>query len=101
MLLARIGHPHGATPLHYTMLIPDAQRALLTMRMLLDAGADPNGEDATGATPMHYVTLNRSATAARVLMHELVAAGGNVNATNRLGQTPLQWAAFVMHQACL
>ena len=73
----------GATPLMYAVLYSD----LMTMRMLLDRGADPNVADHAGATALTWAVDDLEKT--RLLLER----GANVNARSADGRTPLMVAA--------
>lgn len=73
-----------ATPLHWAA----EQQNLETLKLLLDAGANPDVENAAGSTPLlSAVKLETEKTvpAARLL----IEAGATVDAANRGGITPL------------
>lgn len=57
------------------------------VRMLLDAGVDPNARDDEGNTPLHECVAGDGANI--VAAEVLVAAGADLNARNNDGQTPL------------
>src|SRR5687767_11377276 len=61
---------------------------LSATRVLLAAGADPDGADATGATPLMHAAAVGSPDAMRLLLD----AGAHVNAAAADGTTPLMWA---------
>ena len=73
----------GNSPLMYSA----ALGSLESMRLLLDAGADPNAANDFGATPLMWCAGN----AAKVGL--LLSKGANVNARSKLGRTPLLIAA--------
>ena len=60
------------------------------VRLLLDAGADPNGGDKWGVTPLRSVS-NLSDETAVAILDLLVEAGADVNLESR-HVTPLAWA---------
>lgn len=63
----------------------EATRAIV--RMLLDAGIDPNAREAGGNTPLHECVAGDGSNL--VAAEVLLAAGADVNAQNEDGQTPL------------
>ncbi len=73
----------GQSPLMYAA----ALGSLESMKMLLDAGADPNAANDFGATPLMWC----AGDPAKVRL--LLAKGANVNARSKLGRTPLLIAA--------
>jgi ankyrin repeat protein len=73
----------GNLPLMYAA----ALGGLESMRLLLDAGADPNAANAFAATPLMWC----AGDAAKVRL--LLAKGANANARSSLGRTPLLIAA--------
>jgi ankyrin repeat protein len=73
----------GNSPLMYAA----ALGSLESMRLLLDAGADPNAANDFGATPLMWC----AGDAAK--MRLLLAKGAKVDARSRLGRTPLLIAA--------
>jgi ankyrin repeat protein len=60
------------------------------VRDLLEAGADPDTEEAFG--PVLFIALLRGYTAVAKL---LIEAGADVNVTDQKGWTPLHWAARI------
>jgi ankyrin repeat protein len=73
----------GNSPLMYAA----ALGSLESMRLLLDAGADPNVANNFAATPLMWC----AGDAAKVRL--LLAKGANVDARSKLGRTPLLIAA--------
>lgn len=82
----------GDTPLHW----PAHNGYIEIVRMLLEAGADPNAHEVNwiGGTPLHWAS-ERHADIVRLL----VSSGADVNAkverpgSDHLGGTPLHWCA--------
>jgi len=63
------------------------------VRIVLDAGANPNGRDRkTGETPLHIAVKNDN-TSAGELVQLLIERGANLEATTKAGDTPLMYAA--------
>src|SRR5829696_5473630 len=78
-------HSSGSTPLHFLVAHPD------TVRLLLDAGADPNVRD-TGdnATPLHFAAGGGHVDSVRLLLD----AGADVNGFGDLHESDvIGWAA--------
>src|SRR5579863_555645 len=73
----------GNSPLMYAA----ALGSLESMRLLLDAGADPNAANDFDATPLMWC----AGDAAKVRL--LLSKGANANARSKLGSTPLLIAA--------
>jgi ankyrin repeat protein len=73
----------GNTPLLYAAAVG----SLDSMRLLLDAGADPNAANSVGATPLMW----SASDTAKVRL--LLAKRAKVNARSLLGETPLLIAA--------
>jgi ankyrin repeat protein len=91
--LKRLANAGGATskdklqttPLHYAALYGNAA----SMKILLDAGADPDAVDNRGATPLVYAAYSFEKTKL------LVDHGAHVQAAAKNGVTPLDVAAVV------
>ncbi|MGD1072279.1 MAG: ankyrin repeat domain-containing protein, partial [Bryobacteraceae bacterium] len=73
----------GNSPLMYAAALGSPE----SMRLLLDAGADPNLANQFGATPLMWC----AGDAVKVRM--LLAKGAQVNVRSKLGRTPLLVAA--------
>jgi ankyrin repeat protein len=84
----------GTQPLHLTAAgnptaagwDPEAQVG--TIRLLIEAGADPNVTDKEGVTPLHKAVRARCAAAAEALL----SLGADVGRKNDGGSTPLHLA---------
>src|SRR6185369_15247269 len=100
LLLAAGADPNAAKnmrksgPLHYaadgfiTGPVWDAKRQVMTIRCLLDAGADINAQDKNGATPLHRAVRTRCVAAVKFLL----AAGADPTMKNKPGSTPFHLA---------
>lgn len=85
--------PAGFTPLH-SAIADDAGAATKELvRMLLDAGADPNARSATDGTPLHTAAF----TGDIPIVQMLLAAGGDPYAPDNSGHTPLDRAREKHH----
>ena len=80
-----------ATPNQFTSLILATWRQdpKLT-KMLIDAGADPNAQDAHGATALMWSSYSDYADPATTQV--LLNAGAKVDAHNQTGETAMTWA---------
>jgi ankyrin repeat protein len=58
------------------------------IRLLLEAGADIDGQDKNGATPLHRAVRTRCAAAVKCLL----SAGGDPSIRNKPGSTPFHLA---------
>lgn len=100
MLLAAGADPNSAQnrrlsqPLHYAadgfLENPawDASRQVAMIRLLLEAGCDPNARDKNGATPLHRAVRTRCAAAVRYLLE----AGATPTLQNKPGSTAFHLA---------
>jgi ankyrin repeat protein len=66
----------------------DEDRAIATIKMLLDRGADINAANEFGETALHGATYH----GAQKVIQFLIERGANINATNWADQTPLRLA---------
>ena len=97
--------PAGFTPLHSAVADDAGEVTKDLVRMLLDAGADPNARSSTDGTPMHTAAFTGNVP----VLEMLLAAGGDANARDRKDRTPLDHArershaeaAAVLHDAVL
>ncbi len=100
-MLAAGANPDAATPRGITVLMQAAGRTDVdTMKMLLDAGADPQRRDDIGRTALHHCIGGFSSNDdlyrllfAPAAIKLLLDAGADPNAENVWGHTPLQVAA--------
>lgn len=76
----------GQTALHLAAQMGD----LVAVRLLVEAGADPNGEGEEGCTPLGVAILERHPVAAQLLL----TLGADPSKKNSDGDTPLHLAAF-------
>jgi len=97
--------PAGFTPLHSAVADDAGTDVKELVRMLLDAGADPNARSASGGTPLHTAGFTGSMPVTEMLL----AAGADPEATDARGLTPLDHArdnshpevAAILHDAVL
>jgi hypothetical protein len=81
-------------PLHYAAdgyinsELWDSERQVMTMAVILNAGADINAGDKNGATPLHRAVRTRCAGAVRLLLQ----SGGDPTIPNKSGSTPFHLA---------
>ncbi len=81
--------PAGFTPLHSAVADDSSSTDVDDLvKMLLDAGADPNAASASGDTPLHTAGFTGNVTVVRMLLE----AGGDANATDGKGFTALDHA---------
>ena len=80
---ATLKGPGGSTPLMYAVLYGDAE----SVRLLLEAGADPNIRNEAGATALMWAVDDLDKT------RLLIRRGADVNARSDDGRTPLFIAA--------
>jgi ankyrin repeat protein len=97
--------PAGFTPLHSDVADDAGSDVQDLVRMLLDAGADPNARSASGGTPLHTAAFTGNARVAEMLL----AAGADAQARDGKGSVPLDHArdhghaevAALLHDAAL
>src|SRR6185369_4107699 len=83
-----------SSPLHYaadgfiTGPVWDAKRQVMTIKCLLENGADIHLQDMNGATPLHRAVRTRCAAAVKFLL----AAGADPTMKNKPGSTPFHLA---------
>lgn len=81
--------PAGFTPLHSAVADDSSSTDVDDLvKMLLDAGADPNAKTASGGTPLHTAGFTGNVTVVRMLL----AAGADPHATDGKGFTALDHA---------
>jgi hypothetical protein len=78
------GSRFGGTALHGAVL----RCHVPVMKLLLEAGADPNRADFNRVTPLHTAVVGGDFQVIGLLLHY----GASKNATDGLGETPLTWA---------
>jgi ankyrin repeat protein len=78
---------NGSTPLHRALM--DESKSDAKVIMLLDAGADPDINNAAGQTPLHIAVVQGREEIVSMLLEK----GASPRAYDELGQTPLD---FVM-----
>jgi ankyrin repeat protein len=74
----------GQTPLHWMAYLGDVDG----VRLLLEAGADPNAVDQSGNTALHDAVLSRQ----HLVVALLVAGGADSSVRNLEGKSPLDLA---------
>ena len=97
--------PAGFTPLHSAVADDAGSDVKELVRLLIDAGADPNAFSASGGTPLHTAGFTGNAPVTEMLL----AAGADPGATDAKGLTPLDHArershpevAAILHDAVL
>lgn len=94
----------GNYPLHlvtnYTLYSPALSEPLKKIMrelafMLIDAGANPNCQDAFGSYPIHYITINGDVE----LFRKMVEFGADYNILDAAKETPLHQAIRRKHDA--
>jgi len=97
--------PAGFTPLHSAVADDAGTDVKELVRMLIDAGADPNARSASGGTPLHTAGFTGNVAVTQMLL----AAGADPEATDAKGLTALDHAraqshpevASILHDAAL
>src|SRR5579883_2936403 len=89
--LAKSRNAEGQTPLHLAAWGGYAQ----IIRLLLEAGADPNAQDNSGATPLCHMT--GWCTRADIV-DLLLAHGADIDLPDHDGASPLAWSASLIHK---
>lgn len=84
--MVRIEDDDGRTPLHWA--IEQHLDAVEVVRVLLEAGADPNAEDCLGNTPLHLAAQDGSFAVYKLL----VSYGAEESVKNDSLETPLDCA---------
>ncbi|MBT8398240.1 MAG: ankyrin repeat domain-containing protein [Gemmatimonadetes bacterium] len=80
-------------PIHSAAGHLDAERSLELVRLLLDAGADPNVVQAGGWTPLHQAAAHGREECAKLLLEH----GASLTAKSDDGRTPLEMARAKGH----
>ena len=81
----------GDTPLHRAVV----EGTVLTIRSLLDSGADSSAETSFGRTPLHWAArIGREA-----VVSFLLVSGASKDATDSINCNPLHWAVYTDHDA--
>ena len=80
--------PAGFTPLHSAVADDEGVAVNEIVRVLLDAGADPNAQSASGGTPVHTAAF----TGNIAVLEMLLAAGGDATIADKKDKTPLDIA---------
>jgi uncharacterized protein len=78
----------GFTPLHSAVATDAGDAIHEIVRLLLDAGADPNAKSHEGGTPLHSVAFTGDLAIAKLLL----ASGADLEATDGKGRTALDLA---------
>ena len=78
----------GFTPLHSAVATDAGEATAEIVRLLLEAGADPNAKSHEGGTPLHSAAFTGDLEIAELLL----AYGANPNTTGPKGQTALDIA---------
>ena len=78
----------GFTALHSAVADDEGPAAKEIVRVLIDAGADPNALNGSGGTPLHTAAF----TGNIAIVQMLLTAGGDLTITDDKGLTPLDHA---------
>jgi ankyrin repeat protein len=78
----------GFTPLHSAVATDAGDAIHEIVRLLLDAGADPNAKSHEGGTPLHSAAFTGDLAIAKLLL----ASGADLEATDGKGRTALDLA---------
>ena len=78
----------GFTPLHSAVATDAGPSEHEIIRLLLEAGADPNAKSREGGTPLHTAAFTGDLEGAELLL----AYGADPNASDPKGHTPLDIA---------
>jgi ankyrin repeat protein len=85
--------PAGFTPLHSAVADDAGSDVEDLVRMLLEAGADPNARSATEGTPLHTAAFTGNVAVTETLLK----AGADPEARDRKGYLPLDYARDQSH----
>ena len=97
--------PAGFTPLHSAVADDAGPVTKELVKMLLDAGADPNAKSATDGTPLHTAAFTGNVAVIAMLLEK----GADASAPDKKGHSPLDVArergnteaAAMLHDAVL
>jgi ankyrin repeat protein len=88
-----LGDGLGSTPLHWASRGHDSKDGFI-LRLLLEHGADINGQDRSGWTTLHWVSIKG---ALEVVVRLLLEHGAGVEVKDNSGRTALEFAATRGH----
>jgi len=86
--------PINPTPLLRATFIATSAEQVEIVKLLLQAGADPNEATHDGESAILRACSTAGNHHAREIVKELIAAGADVNKENERGMTPLQYAVI-------